>query len=89
MYSFRFQTQTKLYGSKHTDFQMAIEEAVLSEGGFVNAVTDTGPKTPPVTNHSEVEEASGSNLEQEFSSLDQVSSWNHTLLMTCYCSTLY
>lgn len=69
-----------MYGSKHTDFQMAIEEAVLAEGGFVNTVTGSGPKTSPVMNHSEVEEATGSNLEQEFSSLDQVSSWNHMSL---------
>lgn len=78
-----FQVQTKLYGSKHTDFQMAIEEAVLAESGFVNTDTGTGPKTCPLTNHSEVEEATGSNLEQEFSSLDQDANCRRKEMPSC------
>ncbi|THG23377.1 hypothetical protein TEA_006469 [Camellia sinensis var. sinensis] len=60
-YMDRFRTQTQLYGSKPIDFQMAIDEAILAENGY----TDTGLETDPATNHIEIQEATGSNHDQE------------------------
>ncbi|KAL3536712.1 hypothetical protein ACH5RR_000078 [Cinchona calisaya] len=69
-YMERFQGQTKLYGSKPIDFRTAIEEAILAESGYGHTVSGILPETSPVTNHSEIEEATGSNQE-EFCFLDQ------------------
>ncbi|KAL3517292.1 hypothetical protein ACH5RR_024194 [Cinchona calisaya] len=69
-YMERFQGQTKLYGSKPVDFHMAIEEAILAEGGYVHPTSGFEPETSPVANHSEIEEATGSNQE-ELGYLDQ------------------
>ncbi|CAL5400880.1 unnamed protein product [Camellia sinensis] len=65
-YMDRFRTQTQLYGSKPIDFQMAIDEAILAENGY----TDTGLETDPATNHIEIQEATGSNHDQE--------GWSHS-----------
>lgn len=75
--------QTKLFGSKPADFQIAIEEAILADSGYVQTVAGAEPKTSPQTNHSEMEEASGSNLEQEFSSLDQARSKGSLCSFNC------
>lgn len=56
---FRFQGQTKLHGSKPSDFRLAIEEAIMAENGHVEA----GLEPSPVTNPGEAEEATGSNQE--------------------------
>lgn len=62
---FRFQGQTKLHGSKPSDFNMAIEEAILAENGYANSAMKAGQETSPATNYGEAEEATGSNQESE------------------------
>ncbi|KAL3613494.1 hypothetical protein CASFOL_042639 [Castilleja foliolosa] len=57
-YMDRFQGQTKLHGSKPSDFLGAIEEAVLAENGYGNHAVEAGQETLP-------EEATGSNQESE------------------------
>ncbi|KAK6141071.1 hypothetical protein DH2020_025183 [Rehmannia glutinosa] len=64
-YMDRFQGQTKLHGSKPSDFKLAIEEAILAENGYGNSVTEAGPETLPVANYGHAEEATGSNQESE------------------------
>ncbi|GER26485.1 histone-lysine N-methyltransferase ATX3 [Striga asiatica] len=64
-YMDRFQGQTKLHGSKPSDFLGAIEEAVLVENGYENSDMGTRQETLPVPDHSDVEEATGSNQESE------------------------
>ncbi|KAK4415832.1 Histone-lysine N-methyltransferase ATX3 [Sesamum alatum] len=63
-YMGRFQGQTKLYGSKPSDFHLAIEEAVLAENGYANSAIEAGQETLPVTNYGSAE-ATGSNQESE------------------------
>ncbi|XP_059312472.1 histone-lysine N-methyltransferase ATX5-like isoform X2 [Lycium ferocissimum] len=70
-YMDRFQGQTKLYGSKPSDFQMAIEEAILAEHGYTNKGPETEQETPLATNDSGAEEATGSNQELDFCFPDQ------------------
>ncbi|PHT74713.1 Histone-lysine N-methyltransferase ATX5 [Capsicum annuum] len=69
----RFKGQTKLYGSRPSDFQMAIEEAILAKHGSTNKGPETKQETSPATNDSGVEEATGSNQELEFCFSDQAS----------------
>ncbi|KAL8541045.1 hypothetical protein ACS0TY_002362 [Phlomoides rotata] len=64
-YMDRFQGQTKLHGSKPSDFRMAIEEAILAENGYANSAVEDGQETSPATNYGEVEEATVSNQEAE------------------------
>ncbi|KAK4397248.1 Histone-lysine N-methyltransferase ATX3 [Sesamum angolense] len=56
--------QTKLYGSKPSDFHLAIEEAILAENGYADSAMEAGQETLPVTNHGSAE-ATGSNQESE------------------------
>ncbi|KAJ8573133.1 hypothetical protein K7X08_009644 [Anisodus acutangulus] len=70
-YTDRFQGQTKLYGSRPSDFHMAMEEAILAENGYTNKSPETEHETSPATNDSGVEEATGSNQELEFCFSDQ------------------
>uniref|UniRef100_A0A5B7CF24 Putative histone-lysine N-methyltransferase ATX4-like isoform X2 n=1 Tax=Davidia involucrata TaxID=16924 RepID=A0A5B7CF24_DAVIN len=70
-YMDRFQGQTQLYGSKPSDFQMAIEEAFLAEHGYIDTGLGSGQETYPVTNHCEIQEATGSNQDQECNSCSQ------------------
>ncbi|KAL0412232.1 UNVERIFIED_CONTAM: Histone-lysine N-methyltransferase ATX4 [Sesamum latifolium] len=63
-YMGRFQGQTKLYGSKPSDFHLAIEEAILAENGYADSAMEAGQDTLPVTNHGSAE-ATGSNQESE------------------------
>lgn len=67
----RFQGQTKLYGSRPSDFHMAIEEAILAEHGHTNKGPEMEQETSPATNDSGVEEATGSNQELEVCFSDQ------------------
>ncbi|PIN13894.1 histone H3 (Lys4) methyltransferase complex, subunit SET1 [Handroanthus impetiginosus] len=64
-YMDRFQVQTKLYGSKPSDFHAAIEEAILAENGYANSALEVGKETLPVTNYGDAEETTGSNQESE------------------------
>lgn len=59
----RFQGQTKLHGSKPSDFHLAIEEAVMAENGYVDSAMEAGQETSPAVNQGEAEEATGSNQE--------------------------
>ncbi|XP_049351014.1 histone-lysine N-methyltransferase ATX4 isoform X2 [Solanum verrucosum] len=70
-YMDRFQEQTKLYGSRPSDFHTAIEEAILAEHGYTNKCPEMEQEASPATNDSEVEEATGSNQELEFCFSDQ------------------
>ncbi|XP_059634367.1 histone-lysine N-methyltransferase ATX4-like isoform X2 [Cornus florida] len=69
-YMDRFQGQTQLYGSKRSDFQMAIEEAILAEQGHIDT-GDSGQDICPVTNYSGIQEVTGSNQDQECYSYNQ------------------
>ncbi|CAN4108422.1 unnamed protein product [Withania somnifera] len=70
-YMDRFQGQTKLYGSRPSDFHMAIEEAILAEHGCTNKGLEMEQEISPATNDSGFEEATGSNQELEFYFSDQ------------------
>lgn len=61
-----------MYGSKPKDFQFAIEEAFLAESGY----SETGHGTEqeaPEADHIEIQEATGSNEDQECYSHNQAS----------------
>ncbi|KAL7125696.1 hypothetical protein ABFS83_14G133700 [Erythranthe nasuta] len=60
-YMERFQGQTKLHGSKPSDFHAAIEEAILAENGYANSAMKDGQETLPATEFNGAEEATGSN----------------------------
>ncbi|XP_052170557.1 histone-lysine N-methyltransferase ATX3 isoform X2 [Diospyros lotus] len=64
-YMDRFQGQKQLYGSKPSDFQLAIEEAVLAEYGHTETESGTGQETYPSTVQSEFQEGTGSNQDHE------------------------
>lgn len=64
-YMDRFQGQTKLYGSKPRDFQMAIEEAILAESGYSNPSVETLQETLPGTEPSEIKESQYYSIEQD------------------------
>ncbi|KAL6513640.1 hypothetical protein OROGR_021126 [Orobanche gracilis] len=62
-YMGRFQGQTKMNGSKPSEFLVAIEEAVLAENGYGNPEMESGQKKLPVESCGNAEEATGSNQE--------------------------
>ncbi|KAL6498830.1 hypothetical protein OROGR_028377 [Orobanche gracilis] len=64
-YMGRFQGQTKMHGSKPSDFLVAIEEAVLAENGYGNTAMEAEQKMLPVECCGNAEEATGSNQESE------------------------
>ncbi|GER46357.1 histone-lysine N-methyltransferase ATX3 [Striga asiatica] len=68
-YMDRFQGQTKLHGSKPSDFLAAIEEAVLVENGYGKSDIGMGREMLPVANKGDVAEATGSNQESESGTL--------------------
>ncbi|KAL2536338.1 Histone-lysine N-methyltransferase ATX4 [Forsythia ovata] len=82
-YMDRFQGQTKLYGSKPSDFHMAIEEAILAENGYTNPSVEIVQETLPGTNTSEIEQATGSNQESQYCSIVQDSSDKRKDSRTC------
>lgn len=47
---------------------MAIEEAILVENGFTDSAFDAGQESYPVTNHSGIQEVTGSNHDVGYSS---------------------
>ncbi|KAM2647665.1 hypothetical protein TB1_000886 [Malus domestica] len=66
----RFQGQTQLYKSKPSDFQMAIEEALLAENGFLD--TSLGSyTTDPEANPAQFREANGFYEDQEYYTQNQ------------------
>lgn len=73
MLSFRFQGQTQLYKSKPSDFRMAIEEAFLIEQGYMGTIVGYGQRAHPEANPCGIEEATGSNQDEEFPSQNQAS----------------
>lgn len=54
-----------MYGSKPKDFQFAIEEAFLAESGYSEMGHGTEQEAP-AADHIEIQEATGSNEDQEF-----------------------
>ncbi|CAA2983749.1 Hypothetical predicted protein [Olea europaea subsp. europaea] len=70
-YMDRFQGRSKLYGSKPSDFQMAIEEAILAENGFTNPSVETVQEALPETKSSEIEQATGSNQKSQHFFIEQ------------------
>lgn len=69
--SSRFRGQTQLYKSKPSDFQMAIEEALLAENGFLD--TSFGTTTNSEENPAQFQEATGFYQDQEYYSQSHVS----------------
>ncbi|XP_073136660.1 histone-lysine N-methyltransferase ATX3-like [Henckelia pumila] len=70
-YMDRFQGQTRLYGSKPHDFQLAIEEAILAENGYAQSAVGSVKEVLPVADEAEAEEATGSNQESECCTIQQ------------------
>nr|XP_011468938.1 PREDICTED: histone-lysine N-methyltransferase ATX3 [Fragaria vesca subsp. vesca] len=64
----RFRGQTQLYRSKPSEFQMAIEEAVLAENGFIYA---PGKATDSEANVTEIQEATDFYQDQAYHSQNQ------------------
>lgn len=77
---FRFQGQTKLHGSKPSDFHLAIEEAILAESGYENKAEEDKQETLPVTNNEEAEEATGSNQELGYAVQEASLTWLNSIL---------
>lgn len=75
--SSRFRGQTQLYKSKPSDFQMAIEEALLAENGFLD--TSFGTTTNSEENPAQFQEATGFYQDQEYYSQSHVSFFFFTL----------
>ncbi|XP_050237059.1 histone-lysine N-methyltransferase ATX3 isoform X2 [Mercurialis annua] len=61
----RFQGQTELYKCKMSDFQMALEEAMLAESGFLETRVDAAHVGSPEADLSGFQEASSSSLDQD------------------------
>uniref|UniRef100_A0A2N9HXA4 Histone-lysine N-methyltransferase n=1 Tax=Fagus sylvatica TaxID=28930 RepID=A0A2N9HXA4_FAGSY len=76
----RYQGQTQLYKSKPSDFQMALEEALLAENGILD--TDLGAGHNPDANPNGFQEATASNLDQQYYSQDQAGTSNFLLAGT-------
>lgn len=76
----RFQGQTKLHGSKPSDFRKAIEEAVIVESGYGGSGMEAAQETSPSVNHCETEEATGSNQESGCT-IQQVSNCAYQVLL--------
>ncbi|XP_047334284.1 histone-lysine N-methyltransferase ATX3-like isoform X2 [Impatiens glandulifera] len=55
-FSDRFQGQTQLYGSKISDFRIAIEEAFLAENGISGTCLENDQDACSLPNHNEVQE---------------------------------
>ncbi|XP_015577364.2 histone-lysine N-methyltransferase ATX3 [Ricinus communis] len=62
----RFQGQTQLYNCKMSDFQMALEEAILAENGFLETRVSAAHMALSEANLNGFQEASGSSQDQEF-----------------------
>ncbi|KAJ9188144.1 hypothetical protein P3X46_003534 [Hevea brasiliensis] len=62
----RFQDQTQLYKCKMSDFQMALEEAVLAESGFLGTRSGAAHGAHPEVHLSGFQEASISSQDQDF-----------------------
>ncbi|KAF2324880.1 hypothetical protein GH714_020964 [Hevea brasiliensis] len=61
-----FQDQTQLYKCKMSDFQMALEEAVLAESGFLGTRSGAAHGAHPEVHLSGFQEASISSQDQDF-----------------------
>lgn len=83
----RFQGQTQLHKSKPSDFREAIEEAFLAENGFFDTNNGSGQLSRTEENLVGVEEATGSNQDQESHSQNQASSHN-SIFLNFYSSFL-
>ena len=62
----RFKGQKQLYKSKPSDFQLAMEEAILAEDGFVDAGVGSTLMSLPEADVSELPDASTSNQDLEY-----------------------
>ncbi|XP_015571335.2 histone-lysine N-methyltransferase ATX4 [Ricinus communis] len=84
----RFQDQAALLESKPSDFQMAIEEAFLAEQGFTEKLMQdinmaAGNPTFDESAYRWLQEATGSNQDQEFYSPNQEILGNHKAMRPC------
>ena len=68
---FRFRGQTQLYKSKPSEFQLAIEEALLAENGILDTSFGTDKITSSEAYPREIQEATTSNQEEEYYSQNQ------------------
>ncbi|PON98019.1 Histone-lysine N-methyltransferase ATX [Trema orientale] len=69
----RFRGQTQLYKSKPSEFQMAIEEALLAENGFLDSSFGNDKISSSETCPREIQGATTSNQEEEYYSQNQAS----------------
>lgn len=76
---FRFRGQTQLYKSKPSEFQMAIEEALLAENGILDSSFGSGQTTNSEAYPVEFQGATDLCREQEYYSQNQVNSLNFLL----------
>ncbi|KAI9110050.1 hypothetical protein K1719_019091 [Acacia pycnantha] len=67
----RFQGQTRLYKCKPSDFQMALEEALLAEDGFMDSHVGTEQRTNAEALPNGFMEATSSYVDPEYGSQDQ------------------
>ncbi|KAF7826177.1 histone-lysine N-methyltransferase ATX3 [Senna tora] len=67
----RFQGQTRLYKSKPSDFQMALEEAMLAEDGLLDSHLGAEQITNVDEHPNEFVEATSSYVDQDYYSQDQ------------------
>lgn len=67
----RYQGQTQLYKSKRSDFQIALEEALLAENGIFDPNLGAGQMANPDTNLNGIPEATALNLDQKYYSQNQ------------------
>ena len=86
---FRFQGQSDLNDCKPSDFRTAIEEAFLAENGFIEKLTEDINVASGKPNYLEstrgIQEATGSNQDQECDSQDQASGVRNFFLLLSIC----
>ncbi|KAG6663689.1 histone-lysine N-methyltransferase ATX3-like isoform X2 [Carya illinoinensis] len=75
----RYQGQTQLYKSKLSDFKRALEEALLAENGILDTNLGAGEIAIPEENPKEIQEASASNLDQQYYSQNQDEYYKDTI----------
>ncbi|KAG2720563.1 hypothetical protein I3760_02G041100 [Carya illinoinensis] len=75
----RYQGQTQLYKSKLSDFKRALEEALLAENGILDTNLGAGEIAIPEENPKEIQEATASNLDQQYYSQNQDEYYKDTI----------
>uniref|UniRef100_A0A2P2LUG2 Histone-lysine N-methyltransferase ATX3 n=1 Tax=Rhizophora mucronata TaxID=61149 RepID=A0A2P2LUG2_RHIMU len=84
----RFQGQTQLYRCKMSDFQMAIEEAVLAESGFLDANSGSAQLDLPEAHSRRFHEVGGSSQDGDSCTLPQ-DSWYKGMRCCDSCDLIF